>query len=262
MVSRLFFYKNVLRPIYHTDVILEAVRRGQSQWESIRTGLTSTDPFSYYKTHPELLSDLMSSMHLANRRTDELVLRGLDIRAEDQILDVGGASGGLADLILNMVPNVSRIDIYEKEEGKDLLLPLFHRLIPNKIQRKIHYHWGSFLDKGNKDHLKNLENSYKFDKIFLGWVIHDWSDETNVQILQRVKSHLKPGGQIILLEWILDDERTGPVTLNDFDMLLQSEGQERTIGDFKRLFSRAGLRITLIISPEFGRSSLVLERDE
>ena len=77
-----------------------------------------------------------------------------------------------------------------------------------------------------------------------------------------MKSHLKPGGQIILLEWILNDERTGPVTLNDFDMLLQSEGQERTIGDFKRLFSRAGLRITLIISPEFGRSSLVLERDE
>lgn len=54
--------------------------------------------------------------------------------------------------------------------------------------------------------------------------------------------HFFPGGSVLVMEKILAENRTEPelAVTNDFVMTLLSQGQERTLSDYQKLFAKHG----------------------
>ena len=80
------------------------------------------------------------------------------------------------------------------------------------------------------------------DLITMARVLHDWDDKKCLEILKRAKASLKPGGSVIVIETVLS-ERGWEGGLCDLHLLAVSSGKERTLNEFLRLGSDAGLSL-------------------
>uniref|UniRef100_A0A8C8YSG0 Acetylserotonin O-methyltransferase n=1 Tax=Prolemur simus TaxID=1328070 RepID=A0A8C8YSG0_PROSS len=80
------------------------------------------------------------------------------------------------------------------------------------------------------------------DLYILARVLHDWTDEKCSQLLQRIQRTCRPGGGVLVVESLLAEDGQGPVATQLFslNMLLQTEGQERTPAQYRTLLSSAG----------------------
>jgi acetylserotonin N-methyltransferase len=76
----------------------------------------------------------------------------------------------------------------------------------------------------------------------LGRIVHDWPDEKVSGLLRAIYEHLPAGGGILLSEKLLNENKTGPIAaqLQSLNMLVCTEGKERTLGEFRALLESAG----------------------
>jgi acetylserotonin N-methyltransferase len=76
----------------------------------------------------------------------------------------------------------------------------------------------------------------------LGRIVHDWADERVKGLLRAVYEHLPSGGGILLSEKLLNESKTGPVAaqLQSLNMLVCTEGKERSLSEFRVLLESAG----------------------
>ena len=80
------------------------------------------------------------------------------------------------------------------------------------------------------------------DLYAMGRILHDWSDEKVAFLLQRVFAALSPGGALLICEKILNPAKDGPTgaMLQSLNMLVCTEGRERTAAEYERLVKAAG----------------------
>ncbi|XP_074214822.1 acetylserotonin O-methyltransferase isoform X2 [Camelus bactrianus] len=80
------------------------------------------------------------------------------------------------------------------------------------------------------------------DLYILARVLHDWSDEKCSQLLARIHHACKAGGGVLVIESLLDADGRGPLTtqLYSLNMLVQTEGRERTAAQYRALLAPAG----------------------
>nr|BAM37634.1 O-methyltransferase [Eschscholzia californica] len=83
------------------------------------------------------------------------------------------------------------------------------------------------------------------DAILMKCILHDWNDDECIEILKKCKEAVpKEGGKVIIVDIVLDMESKHPyskvrLTL-DLDMMLNTEGKERTEEEWKKLIDGAG----------------------
>ncbi|XP_044945186.1 acetylserotonin O-methyltransferase isoform X1 [Mustela putorius furo] len=82
------------------------------------------------------------------------------------------------------------------------------------------------------------------DLYILARVLHDWTDTRCSQLLARVHRACKPGGGVLVIESLLDADGRGPRTtqLYSLNMLVQTEGRERTPAQYRALLAPAGFQ--------------------
>ncbi|KAF9661715.1 hypothetical protein SADUNF_Sadunf19G0097500 [Salix dunnii] len=103
------------------------------------------------------------------------------------------------------------------------------------------------------------------DAILLKWILHDWSDEECVKILQQCKEALgrngKIGGKVIIIDMILGnqnwDEKSAETQLF-FDLFIMAcvSGRERSEKELANLFFAAGFS-NYKINPVLGVRGLI-----
>lgn len=92
-------------------------------------------------------------------------------------------------------------------------------------------------------------------------IIHDWDDERAIAILRNCAQALGPAGKVAVIEQVLPDgPGAGRAAFLDMTMLIMTGGHERTAGEFARLFSAAGLRLTRIVPTQAGASVIEGQR--
>ena len=79
----------------------------------------------------------------------------------------------------------------------------------------------------------------------LKWILHDWTDEECVTILQRCREALAQGGRIAIIDMVVG-EANPHAALADMVMLMACTGKERSIEEFDALFDAAGLKRTAV----------------
>ncbi|XP_048389140.1 acetylserotonin O-methyltransferase isoform X3 [Stegostoma tigrinum] len=82
------------------------------------------------------------------------------------------------------------------------------------------------------------------DLYILARIIHDWTEDKCLKLLNRVNKTCKPGSGVLLIEALLNEDRTGPVTaqLYSLNMLVQTEGKERMASEYINLLESAGFK--------------------
>ncbi|PKU68357.1 trans-resveratrol di-O-methyltransferase-like [Dendrobium catenatum] len=94
------------------------------------------------------------------------------------------------------------------------------------------------------------------DVALLKWILHDWSDEDCVRILQRCKEAIPPkdkGGKVIVIDMVVGvgiNTQTSLETqlLFDLEMMILVTGKERDENEWRELFVAAGFSDYKIIS--------------
>jgi hypothetical protein len=82
------------------------------------------------------------------------------------------------------------------------------------------------------------------DLYLLWYVLHDWDDDTCIQILRRCREAMAPQARVVVQEMVLGTIGQEPevVPSQDLNMLAVLQGRERTVAEFDRLLAAAGLR--------------------
>lgn len=82
-------------------------------------------------------------------------------------------------------------------------------------------------------------------------IIHDWNDEKSIAILAACRKAMGPAAKLILVEHVVPDRaedsaESRRIFMEDVQMMVMLDGQERTADQFGTLMKAAGLRLTKV----------------
>ena len=80
------------------------------------------------------------------------------------------------------------------------------------------------------------------DLFAMSRILHDWAEDKIRLLLTRIHKRLPEGGGVLIAEKLLREDLTGPVSaqLQSLNMLVCTEGKERTLGEYRQLLEDAG----------------------
>lgn len=193
-----------------------AVREGSHRWNSTGT------LFSNFYDTPESMRAFLMGMHGFGRIASPAVVNAFDLSRFHRMVDLGGATGHLAAAAEQRYPalRTAVLDLPAVVE--------FGRTITPDVE----FMAGDFFS----DPLPEA------DLYALGRILHDWSDEKIARLLARIAAALPAGGGLLIAEALIDDDRRGPVHahMQSLNMLVVTEGRERTLGEYRELLLAAG----------------------
>ncbi len=209
----------------------DAIREGTPRWQQAFGPDTNPNPFEAIYRDPVGLRAFMAAMDSLLMPVALEVRDTIDFSRYERVLDVGGAWGTLALLLVDRYPDL-RATIFD--------LPPVGPVAEEHIA-----------EAGASDRI-DVQTGDMFndplprgaDLVVLGWILHDWGDEQSERLLRSCFEALPSGGEILLLEMVLDDDRSGPLlpSLMALNMLVATHGRERTFGEFAALLERAGFK--------------------
>jgi O-methyltransferase domain len=146
----------------------------------------------------------------------------------DTVVDVGGGNGMLIEALLERVPGLL---------GITFDLPSVTERAASRLEKnaglagRVSAEAGDFFEA-----VPAGAGAY-----VLAQVLHDWSDEDCVRILQACRRAAGPGARVLVLEQILPDGPEPNVAkLTDLNMLVLLGGRERTRGEFASVLAAGG----------------------
>ncbi|MDD5773307.1 MAG: methyltransferase [bacterium] len=143
------------------------------------------------------LTGFIAAMHERGYRQAPFVISMIDLTGVKSVLDIGGGSG-----VFSMAFARAKDDI--KATVFDLLnvLPITKMYVEKeKLSDKINTTPGNY----NSD-----EFPKGFDLVFLSAVIHSNSPKENEMLIKKCYKVLNPKGQIVVQDFIMDDDRVSP----------------------------------------------------
>uniref|UniRef100_A0A4W4EVS7 Acetylserotonin O-methyltransferase n=1 Tax=Electrophorus electricus TaxID=8005 RepID=A0A4W4EVS7_ELEEL len=237
-MSTMFLTKSSPQSLYHSieyssntiylcwHYLKDAVREGKNQYEKA-FGVSSKDLFEALYRSDEEMVKFMQLMNSVWNICGKDVLTAFDLSPFKSIYDLGGCSGALAKLCVSVYPECT-VTIFDLPKVTETCRKHFlsdEDLIPC-------FTLGDFF----KDTLPDA------DLFILARILHDWKEERCILLLDKVYKSCKPGGGVLLVEALLSEDNSGPVTaqLYSLNMLVQTEGRERKGSEYTRLLSAAG----------------------
>ncbi|KAM9802742.1 acetylserotonin O-methyltransferase [Syngnathus typhle] len=206
--------------------LTDAVRDGTNQYEKA-FGVSSKDLFQALYRSDEEMVKFMQLMNSIWNICGRDVLTAFDLSPFKVICDLGGCSGALAKQCTSAYPECA-VTIFDLPR----VVQTSREHFVKEADHKISFIEGDFF----KDDLLEA------DLYILARILHDWTDERCVELLSRVHRACKPGGAILLVEALLHEDGSGPLTaqLYSLNMLVQTEGRERTGAEYSALLAAAG----------------------
>jgi acetylserotonin N-methyltransferase len=204
----------------------EAIVEGTHRWKQVFGGEGGIFD-SFFRTG-EARQTFLKGMHGFGLLSSPAVVRVFNLARFRRICDLGGASGHLA---------LSACERYGAMHGIVFDLP---QVIPtaaaniasSPVAARVQVVGGDFF----RDPLPPA------DLYAVSRILHDWSEEKIRGLLTRIHAALPSGGGLLVAEALLDDDRTGPVPVHmqSLNMLVCTEGKERTEAEYRRLLEDAG----------------------
>ncbi|XP_077393595.1 putative bifunctional dTTP/UTP pyrophosphatase/methyltransferase protein isoform X3 [Festucalex cinctus] len=172
----------------------------------------------------EVKVKFMKAMHNVSQVTGKAVATAFDLSAFKSACDLGGCTGAMALEFARAYPGMS-VTVFDLATVVEMS-PLF---LPPGTQDRVTFVPGDFF----KDALP------KADLYILSRILHDWSDEKVNLLLGRIAEACTPGCAVVIAETMLDG-RSSHSTLQSLNMLVYTEGLERTQRQYADLLSKHG----------------------
>jgi acetylserotonin O-methyltransferase len=204
----------------------DAVKEGAPRWMQT-FGLDGPLFSSFFRTE-QAMRDFARGMHGFGKLTSPKVVSAFDLGRFRRMADLGGATGHLV---------IAACEMYPELRGTVLDLPQVAALAREEVEHskaraRIEIVAGDFF----------VDELPPADLYALGRILHDWPDEKIDLLLRKIHARLPEGGALLLAEKLLNEDGVGPLAANmqSLNMLVVTEGRERTLGEYAKLLRAAG----------------------
>ncbi len=209
-------------------VLEDAVREGTHRWQQVYGW---DEPiFSSFFRSEEALREFLLGMHGQGLLSSPRVVEAFDLAPFRRLVDLGGATGHLAVAACKRYPQL-KAAVFDLPRA----LPLAREYVDaSGMNDRVEVIGGDFF----ADPLPDA------DLYSLGRILHDWSEDKAVLLLDKILDKLPSGGALLVAEKLLTADRSGPTwaSMQDLGMLLYTEGRERTFEEYRKLLEQAGFR--------------------
>ncbi|HEX5203091.1 MAG TPA: methyltransferase [Actinoplanes sp.] len=202
--------------------------------EAIRTNRPTTwDPdrqsSMFDDEDPQLLTVFWEAMHSLSTFTARALGQAADLSGARRLLDVGGGSAAFDIELCRLYPGLTAT-VYELPKVADIAAA---KVKEAGLADRIETVTGDFF-------AESLPGGH--DTILLSMILHDWAPDRGRAILRKCWAALPSGGQVIIAELLVDDERTGPppAALMSLNMLVETEGRNYTPAEYHAWLREAG----------------------
>lgn len=176
----------------------------------------------------------------------------IDLEGVERLLDVGGGSGVYSIEFCRAKPGLKAV-VFDTP----IVVPLTQGYIEEAgLSDRITTTAGDF----NTDELGR-----DFNLVFLSQILHAYSPEENIELLKKSYRALKPGGRIIIQEFVVDEGRTSPpqAVLFALNMLVATRaGDTYTENEMRNWLNTARFQNTYRIDPPDTGSTLLIADKE
>ncbi|MDE3179394.1 MAG: homocysteine methyltransferase [Acidobacteriota bacterium] len=204
----------------------DAVREGSNRWK--QTFGATGSLFGHFFATEDAKRDFLAGMNGFGLLSSPRVVAAFDLGRFRRLVDLGGATGHLAIEACNRHPNL-RAAVFD--------LPVVTVVAREYIERagllaKIDLIDGDFF----------TDSLPEADLFSLGRILHDWSEEKIRLLLKKIYDRLPSGGALLIAERLLKEDKTSPLPAltQSLNMLVCTEGKERTLKEYAALLHSAG----------------------
>jgi hypothetical protein len=206
---------------------------------TVRTGEPAFDHefgapfFDYLTTHPEEGATFNGGMAAFSELENPHVAAAYEFPSGARVVDVGGGRGGFITAVLRAHASVRGVlyDLPEVVRDAGYLKAV-------GVAERCEILAGSFFES-----VPGAADVYVVKRI-----LHDWADETCIQILTNIRRAMPTGGRVLAIDAVLAPRGlTDMNKVSDLMMLIVCPGRERTEHEFRDLYAAAGLRLTRVL---------------
>jgi acetylserotonin N-methyltransferase len=206
--------------------LADAVREGSDRWTQT-FGWQGSLFDHFFKTETRKRS-FLHGMHGFGQLSSPAIVAAFDLSGFRRMVDLGGATGHLAIAACERYPQL-RAAVFD-------LAPVI------EVARE-------YLDaSGARERIELLAGDFFQDDLppadlySLGRILHDWREDKIRFLLRKIGETLPPGGGLLIAEKLLDEDKSGPTPAQtqSLNMLICTEGKERTLGEYTALLQEAG----------------------
>jgi 2-polyprenyl-3-methyl-5-hydroxy-6-metoxy-1,4-benzoquinol methylase len=193
------------------------------------------------------LTAFITAMHDRAKKQAPAVAALLDLSGVSSVLDVGGGSGAFAMAFARAKAGITAT-VFD---------------LPNVVSLTQKY----IAQEGLADKVKTVAGDYLiddlgsgFDLVFLSAIIHSNSVEENRQLIRKCAQALNHNGQVVVQDFIMDEDRTNPVhgALFALNMLVGTEaGDTFTESEVREWMEEAGLSRVMRKDTHFGTTLII-----
>ena len=193
------------------------------------------------RDRPADLQAYHSAMSTYARHDYRDLADSVEFTAHDSILDAGGGTGELAFALLRSCPGLVAT-VMDRAEVVEGVRP------PADLEGRCRFIKGDLFQKW----------PVTSDAVILARVVHDWPDSDALRILRRAREAMPKDGTLYVVEMALDEE-TGQGGMLDLNMLVMTQGAERTEEQFRDILREAGFGL-LGVTETSSVSSVLMAR--
>ena len=220
----ILYSREALYPMWaHLD---DAIRQGTHRWS--QTFGMEAPLFSHFFRTDEAMRDFLMGMHGFGKLTSPKIAAAFDLSRFRHLVDLGGATGHLAIAACEQYP-----DLHATVFDLPRAVPLAREQVAlSPAAARIQIVSGDFF----QDDLPPA------DLYSLGRILHDWDEPKILILLEKIYRALPEHGALLIAEKLLNEDGVGPTAANmqSLNMLICTEGKERSAGQYDALLRRAG----------------------
>lgn len=210
--------------------------------DTVRTGKTGFDQvhgmnlFEYLDRNPETADVFHQTMATNTRKYAPVIASNYDFTRFKHIMDVGGGDGSLLSEILraNEGPEGTVFDVEIAVSNAPGVLAAA------SVADRCTTATGDFFDSVPSG----------ADAYLLKNTLNDWNDEQCRTILGNCRRAMPADGTVLIIAPIMPENSGTPEAmipaLADIEMLVTTGGRERTVEDYRALFSAVGLELSAV----------------
>lgn len=204
----------------------DAIREGTHRWTQT-FGWQGSLFDHFFKTDARRRS-FLRGMHGFGQLSSAAVTAAFDLSGFRRLVDLGGATGHLALAACEQYAQLSAV-VFD---------------LPQVIDMAREY----LAESAPRDRIQLIAGDFFRDKLpeadlySLGRILHDWPEKQIGRLLSKICAALPVGGGLLIAEKLLDEDKAGPppAQMQSLNMLVCTEGRERTLSEYAALLRAAG----------------------
>jgi 3-hydroxy-5-methyl-1-naphthoate 3-O-methyltransferase len=240
-----YFPKVTDRPI--AEQLIEVLRTGQPA--SFAGRRDQRDWHTAMETEA-FAAEFTAAMDRRGQLLAQALAKRLDLRGARRVLDVAGGSGIYACSLAAHVPDLMAT-VLEKSPVDRIAA---RAIAARGFSDRVHVIVGDMLSAPLPD---------GYDAHLFSNVLHDWDVDLVGHLLRASAAALRPGGRIIVHDAFLDADKSGPLSIAAYSVLIMhvTQGRCYSVAEMAEWLRQAGFGTPALVPSAVGRSALIAQRD-